>query len=439
LRSPLLLKGVALGGVLFTCGVLLIGLCLWTAEQTVTSKVARVDPRPVEDLFRVPEVSLEDPFPQGMSPVDAKLRLSNLVQRIRNENRVKQDQFLIAHMEHRKQLRGLPFVMGDACRMESGKARSFQTNVEAVRTSLDFVSATDNHQATFWNTYLSSTNGEGTKSDAGVAALTQMLGPERKSLRASLVQKLALSSTSATSIVLAKAAIFDAEPDVRNAAIKALKNRPKDEYSDVLMSGIRYPLVMVAKRAAMAMILLDRKDMLPGLAEFLGESAPADLAETVVNNQPVCTVREVVRVNHHRNCLLCHAPAETRSPGEVPGVLPIPGMPFPQRPSEAYGQAIDTGDPMVRADTTYLRQDFSVLMPVANAAPWPDKQRFDFLVRTRVVEGQELAALKQKMQQRPADYLSENHLAALRVLRDLSGQDAAPTPAAWQRVLGAQP
>jgi hypothetical protein len=374
-----------------------------------------------------------------MSPIDAKLRLNNLVQRIRNENRVKQDQFLLAHLEHRKQLRGLPFIMGDACRMNNGKSSSFQNNVEAVRNSMEFVSATDNHQAPFWNHYIAATNSEGTRTDTGIAALTQILGPERKSLRASFVQKLALTDTPATTKELAKAAMFDAEHEVRNAAIKALKTRKKEEYSEVLMSGIRYPLATVAKRAGMAIILLDRKDMLPGLAEFLGETAPADPVETLVNEQPVCTVREVVRVNHHRNCLLCHAPAESRSASEVPGVLPIPGMPFPSKPSEAYGQAVDSGDPMIRADTTYLRQDFSVLMPVANPAPWPEKQRFDFLVRTRVVEGKELLALKQKVQERPAGYLSENHQAALHVLRELSGQDAAPTPAAWQRVLGVQP
>jgi len=63
-------------------------------------------------------------------------------------------------------------------------------------------------------------------------------------------------------------------------------------------------------------------------------------------------------------------------------------------------------------------------------------QRFDFLVRSREVEGKELKALQAKAQARPADYQSENQKAALRVLQELTGQDAAPNPAAWQRVLG---
>jgi hypothetical protein len=125
----------------------------------------------------------------------------------------------------------------------------------------------------------------------------------------------------------------------------------------------------------------------------------------------------------------------TGQPNEVPGVIPIPGSAFPTSPKEAYGAAQSTGEPMVRADTTYLRQDFSLMMPVENAAPWPALQRFDFLVRTRLIEGAELASLVAKVQARPVGFLSENHKAALDVLRRLTGQNAEPNQAAWQRVL----
>jgi hypothetical protein len=40
------------------------------------------------------------------------------------------------------------------------------------------------------------------------------------------------------------------------------------------------------------------------------------------------------------------------------------------------------------------------------------------------------------VQARAADFVSANHKAALQVLRELSGQNAAPNAAAWQRVLG---
>jgi hypothetical protein len=203
------------------------------------------------------------------------------------------------------------------------------------------------------------------------------------------------------------------------------------------LHGIRYPLGVVASRSAQAIVMLERKDLLTVMVDVLGEPAPGDPAESTVNGEKVNTIREVVKINHHRNCLLCHPPTQTGNTHEVPGVIPIPGNPFSTSPREAYGRAQSSGEPMVRADTTYLRQDFSVMMPVENAAPWPDMQRFDFLVRTRVVEGKELAALQQKVQGRPADHLSDNQKAAHRVLTDLSGQaNVAPNQAAWQRVLG---
>ena len=134
----------------------------------------------------------------------------------------------------------------------------------------------------------------------------------------------------------------------------------------------------------------------------------------------VCEVREAVRINHHRNCLLCHPPSQTGQDQEVPGVIPIPGQSFPTSPKEAYGKAQSFGEPMVRADTTYLRQDFSVMMPVENAAPWPEMQRFYFLVRTRPVEGKELATLQRNVQARalvqiwPRALVSEHVLPVVR-------------------------
>ncbi len=118
--------------------------------------------------------------------------------------------------------------------------------------------------------------------------------------------------------------------------------------------------------------------------------------------------------------------------------MPTPGLPFPQSSREYYGDSLRLTGPAVRADMTYLRQDFSVMMRVENAAPWPEQQRFDFVVRTRVVEGKELAQLQKAVQTRPADQISENHKAALRVLRELTGQDVGTTQAAWQQVVAAK-
>ena len=51
---------------------------------------------------------------------------------------------------------------------------------------------------------------------------------------------------------------------------------------------------------------------------------------------------------------------------------------------QGYGSR-QSPDIFVRTDMNYLRQDFSVMMKVENAKPWPEMQRFDFFVRTREV------------------------------------------------------
>jgi len=195
-------------------------------------------------------------------------------------------------------------------------------------------------------------------------------------------------------------------------------------------------MVDVAKRSAQAIVTLNHQDLVPQLVSFLGEAGPGDPVEAVVDETKVCTVREVVRINHHRNCLLCHAPAQNGTPNEVPALAPTPGEPFPQTSREYYGDRIILSGPAVRADTTYLRQDFSMLMPVADAAPWPEMQRFDFLVRTRVVKGPELASLQQAARERALAGPTAHQEAAAYALRALTGKDAAPTQAAWQRLLG---
>jgi hypothetical protein len=86
---------------------------------------------------------------------------------------------------------------------------------------------------------------------------------------------------------------------------------------------------------------------------------------------------------------------------------------------------------------TYLRQDFSLLQPVKDAAPWPEMQRFDFLVRTRAVSAEEAAGYPKWVQQQGPGYLAPHHQAAIAALRVLTGRDAPePTAKAWRAVLG---
>jgi hypothetical protein len=103
-------------------------------------------------------------------------------------------------------------------------------------------------------------------------------------------------------------------------------------------------------------------------------------------------VRELVRINHLRNCMMCHAPSRSVEREPVRGQIPKPGVPLP--PVDQY---YGSGDGIfVRADVTYIKQDFAVMQPVGAAAPWPEMQRFDFVVRTRPATEEELAIAQQK-------------------------------------------
>jgi hypothetical protein len=154
-----------------------------------------------------------------------------------------------------------------------------------------------------------------------------------------------------------------------------------------------------------------------------------------VDGKQVVEVRELVRINHHRNCLLCHAPGNTADvpANAIKAAIAIPGEPFPS--PGTYGFPPPNSDHMVRIDVTYLRQDFSRRLPITNSAPWPGHQRFDFVVRTRTLKEQEVQTYQQALQPREPGALSPFHRAAMVALRELTGRDAEPTAAAWRKVL----
>jgi hypothetical protein len=77
---------------------------------------------------------------------------------------------------------------------------------------------------------------------------------------------------------------------------------------------------------------------------------------------------------------------------------------------------------LVRADITYLRQDFSALLFGGD--------RFDFLVRERPVTRGELLDWFKQRNAGP----TRRELALLFVLRELTGRDPGPTIADWKRL-----
>jgi hypothetical protein len=431
-------------------------------------------PMLTEELTRVPEVEFQAPPTKKLPPEEASKNVAHQIAKINHLNAKKTDGFVIALRGERPDLAGLPFAMGDACRTKGERNKQFALAVATVRRALQQVTTlplgttsvatttatgsapaqtvqvapADEHNRaeTFWEQYKASCAQEDraqSKMDrtqcehvtlARIAALMQVLAPEGPDLRLGLVKYLAGVSHAEATRALARLALFSAEDEVRQAAIDALKVRRERDYTDALLQGFRYPWPTVAKRAADAVVKLERTDLVPKLVDLLDEPDPRAPGTKEVDKKKVSEVRELVRVNHHRTCLMCHAPGNTDkvSPETLTAQVPVPGEPMPT-PSQGYNNSVP--DLLVRVDVTYLRQDFSQMQAVEDANPWPEMQRFDFLVRTRVLTEEEAQAYREKLDKREPGQLSPYHRAILNALREMTGKDTEPTAQAWRKLL----
>lgn len=240
-------------------------------------------------------------------------------------------------------------------------------------------------------------------------ALMQMMQAEDEPSRSLLVGLLAQNESAIASMALAQRAIFDVSPAVREAAVNALKARPRMAYRQVLLDGLRHPWAPAADHAAETLVALRDREVVPELERFVDLPNPSR-AISLPGPVEKTVVREFVRVNHLRNCLLCHAVASNAT-APITGLVPTPGKALSP---QYYASRARSGEILVRADISYFRQDFSVVQPVEKAAPWPESQRYDYLVRTRVATADEVAAL----QKPPATYPQRE--AVLFALKELS-------------------
>jgi hypothetical protein len=410
-----------------------------------------------DDLARVPEVEFQAPPAKELAGEEALKATAYTMAKINHLNARKTDGFLSALRFERSDLAGLPFAMGDACRTKGERTRQFAGAVNLVRSALQQAPQattvnTPNGQVLtvtsgFWDRFqalCAQQDQQVSRVDrklqehvtlARIAAVVQILAPETPELRLGLVKYLSGVAHAEATRALARLALFAPEEEVRQAAVEALKIRRERDYTEVLVQGLRYPWPAVARRAADAAVKLERADLVPQFVALLDEPDPRAPVLREVEGKKVPVVREMVRLNHHRSCLMCHAPGNTDkvSPDAVSAPVPIPGQPFPT-PSQGYG-TVTTPDTLVRVDVTYLRQDFSVLEPVADANPWPEMQRFDFLVRTRTLTDDEAAAYREKLGAREPGRPSSYQRAALTALRELTGKDTEPSGDAWRRLL----
>jgi hypothetical protein len=218
------------------------------------------------------------------------------------------------------------------------------------------------------------------KSDC-LPAIIQILQVQPAPVRLLLVEQLAKIPGSAASEALAQRAIYDLSQQVRDQAVNALKSRPASEYQKVLFNGLRWPWRPVIENSAEALVRLPLENLHSQLEELLREPDPRLPYAKGDGEEQQWYVKEVVRMNHAQNCLLCH-PASRHNGELVRGVVPVPGSKLPSRRFVYYSHF--GGDLVqVRADSTTLRQDFSVMHQVGGTADNSPAQRFDYFVRER--------------------------------------------------------
>ena len=116
------------------------------------------------------------------------------------------------------------------------------------------------------------------------------------------------------SLLLAQTAVFDLSPELRARAVKALRERPREEYRRYLLESLRYPWAPAADHAAEALVALGATETVAHLVSLLKEPDPTAPFE---NAQKHLVVREVVRFNHVASCLACHPPATSGDYGSV--------------------------------------------------------------------------------------------------------------------------
>jgi hypothetical protein len=348
-----------------------------------------------DDLAQVPEVQFRYlPREQFRETIGQQIAGINFL------NAMSADHFIEVLRENRPDLAGLPFVVGDTCRLKEDERARFASAVLHVRASLRSLPT----RTAFWQQCRTLPEDRFT-----TAALTQMLATDDR-LLPGLLDYLARCEHEEATRTLARLAVFSPEPARRQFARAVLQQRDTQPATAILQKGLRYPWPAVARNAIEAVVELRRTDLVPDLERMLTEPDPRVPVRQTINGKEAPVVRELVRINHLRNCLLCHLPGNApegvrqgkvdpdnvhvdESLGVLIGEMPAPDQAVPLWSASQGNPRV----PSVRADVTYLRQDFSLLQEVPSAAPWPDRQRFDFLVRERVLTEEEAQAYQAEL------------------------------------------
>jgi HEAT repeat protein len=262
-----------------------------------------------------------------------------------------------------------------------------------------------------------------------VPVLMQLLAHEDRPLRLMLLELLAEIPHKVATVALAQRAVFDLAPEIRAEAVRQLRDRPPEQYRPYLQQALRHPWAPAADHAAEALILLGDRASVPYLVSLLKEPDPRAPQKGASNQY---YVREMVQIRHEANCLMCHPPAQRASD---PVTKAVPGVNLIR---QSGGGGCGTRPPtlrssplFIRADITFIRQDFSAELPVRLPnTSLTTEVRFDYVLRVRMANAQELKRLKNPSEEKST---YEQREAVLFALRELTGLDAGPTTEAWQQ------
>jgi hypothetical protein len=331
---------------------------------------------------------------------------------------------LLTVASKRADLIGLPFRKATDCQAPDDAAEAMQdasqtlrgllARAENPRTRREEALSHDDERVAAIIDPLSDPDDAMWKREVVVSTLVQVLQAEARPGRLHLVKMLARNKSARAAAALAGRAAFDPAVEVRMAAVEALRERPGDDFRGVLLDALRHPWAPAAEHAAEALVAVNDRGALPSLTRMLDGPDPGYPARSADGKW---TKQELVRVAHLGNCLLCHAPSANQT-DPVRGLVPRRGEPLPER---IYYDKTD-GE-FVRADVTYLRQDFSVMQEVKKPGNWPAVQRFDYLLRTRELTPREAA---ERLRGGPRTD-SPQRAAMLFAQRELSCADAVGT------------
>jgi hypothetical protein len=320
--------------------------------------------------------------------------LSNLAKELKKKNLIYSGTVLAAG--GRPDLAGLPFRMGLEAVLVREKAQAMNSLSKQLRASVQscIPSADDPRPNTdeLFSTLISEKKGNFRNRDKqqwnraeAVPCVVQMLQAENQEVRRMSCELLRKLDAREATEALTKWAVFDTDAGNRAAAVDALRQRNRKEVSELLARHLQYPWPQAVEHACEALVALNGQEAIPELARIYGQKDPdAPFRVELPGKNSGYFRQEVVRVNHPRNCIMCHSPSFNEA-DLVRGAAPNPDFPLP--PPATVPSYYNGGGQFVAAEVTYLQQDFSLVQPVVNPGNWPAHQRYDYFVAIRPNEG----------------------------------------------------